>query len=206
MEYSAQWAIRCQHEAKLWDSNLFVTLTYDEASLPWHGSLEVSHMQKFLKRLRKNYDGDIAIPETSPKRPIRYFAAGEYGTKTDRAHWHVLLFNTTLPDYGTGTGIDLESMSRLWPYGHHRVDRFTAGRASYIAGYAAKKAYGRIARQRRYEVMRTDTGEYFQRTPERNLMSKGIGYWYFARHRRDFERGYIEGEGGLKARLPRYYH
>lgn len=208
MEYAELWSIRCQHESKLWESSLFVTLTYDDDSLPWHGSLDVSHIQRFIKRLRKAYDGDIAIPESAGRRPIRYFAAGEYGTSTERAHWHLLLFNCRLPDYhGGGPGIDLKSMSGLWPFGHHRVDLFAPGRASYIAGYSAKKARGRVERKKRYEVMNMETGEVFERRPEFCVMSRrpGIGVWYFQRHRADFERGFVQGEGGVKKRLPRLY-
>lgn len=208
MDYAELWAIRIQHEAKLWDSSLFITLTYDDESLPWHGGLEYSHIQGFLKRLRRRYQGDHAIPETAGKRPIRFFAAGEYGSKTERAHWHLLLFNLTLPDYWIGgpAGVELRSMSELWPFGHHRVEGFTPGRASYIAGYATKKARGKAAR-RRYEVMHVETGEVYERRREFCQMSRkpGIGVYYFRRHRGDFERGFATREGGIKSRLPRLY-
>ena len=31
LERSCQWAVRCMHEAAMWDENCFVTLTVDEA-------------------------------------------------------------------------------------------------------------------------------------------------------------------------------
>ena len=54
LERSRQWAVRCLHEAQLWDSNLFVTLTYREDMLPDHGSLRYRDFQLFMKRLRKS--------------------------------------------------------------------------------------------------------------------------------------------------------
>lgn len=209
MGYAELWSIRCQHEARLWDRSVFVTLTYDDAHLPWHGGLLYPHLQGFFKRLRKAYRGDHSIPEAGGKLPIRFFAAGEYGAQTDRAHWHILLFNWCPPDfdYLSGrSGIELPSMLRLWPFGSHRVDMFSSGRASYIAGYSAKKVRGKEA-ARRYEVMNMENGELYQRRAEFCQMSRkpGIGIWYFRRHRKDFERGFVEAEGGVRKRMPRLY-
>lgn len=209
MEYAEMWSIRCQHEAKLYDSNLFVTLTYDEENIPWHRSLELDHIQRFMKRLRKRYEGDISIPETGGTRPIRYYIAGEYGEETDRPHWHLLLFNLRLPDYhGEQRARELKSLRDLWPYGIHEVDQFTAARAAYTAGYCTKKVSGRIARKLKYEVMHPETGEVYVRRPEFATMSRrpaGLGVYYFRRFRRDFERGHVTFPGGFKKRLPRLY-
>lgn len=213
MDYAESWSIRCQHESKLWDSSLFVTLTYDDDHLPRDGGLDVHHLQLFMKRLRKAYDGDISIPESGGRRPIRYFAAGEYGSETRRPHYHLLLFNLSLPDYSPldGSGIELRSLRKLWPFGHHRVDGFTPGRAAYIAGYSAKKARGRVERIRRRQVVNKSTGEYTELPAIRDefcVQSRrpvGLGVWWLNRHRRDFARGFVEQEGGVKKRLPRLY-
>lgn len=208
MEYAQLWSIRCQHEAALYDRNLFVTLTYDDAHLKWHRSLEVRDVQLFLKRLRRRFDGHLSLPERSGAAPIRYFAAGEYGAETDRPHWHLLLFNLNLPDYdGRARAHGLDSLSDLWPHGGHEVDQFTPGRAAYVAGYASKKVAGRIARRLKYEVMHPETGEIFERRPEFSTKSlkPGLGMWYFHRYRRDFQHGYIPLRGGQKLRLPRLY-
>ena len=45
LEYSRQWAIRCMHEASMYDDNCFITLTYDNDHLPSDGSLHKSHFQ-----------------------------------------------------------------------------------------------------------------------------------------------------------------
>lgn len=53
LDRSRIWAMRCMHEASLYDENCFVTLTYSPACLPAGGSVVVEDYQKFMKRLRK---------------------------------------------------------------------------------------------------------------------------------------------------------
>lgn len=70
LERSRQWAMRCMDEASLYDSNSFITLTFNDEHLPSNRSLDVATFQMFMKRLRK---------EVAPLR-IRFFTAGS----TDR--------------------------------------------------------------------------------------------------------------------------
>jgi hypothetical protein len=53
LERSRQWAVRCMHEASLYENNCFVTLTLDDDHLPSDGSLDKDIFQRFMKRLRK---------------------------------------------------------------------------------------------------------------------------------------------------------
>jgi len=62
LERSRQWAMRCLHESSLYDQNSFITLTYDESTIPPGGSLWYPDFQKFMKRLRK-----------FTKRPVRLY-------------------------------------------------------------------------------------------------------------------------------------
>lgn len=57
LEKARQWAVRCMHEASLYDKNCFVTLTYDEDYCP--ESLIPEHFVLFMKRLRKRYGAGI---------------------------------------------------------------------------------------------------------------------------------------------------
>ena len=82
LDRSRQWAIRCVHEASLYKHNCFITLTYDEDKVPQDFSLDVTHFQKFMKRLRIRY-----------KHEIRFFHCGEYGSLHGRPHYHAILFN-----------------------------------------------------------------------------------------------------------------
>jgi hypothetical protein len=89
----SEWVTKLLFEAKSCNNNVyFVTLTYSDAHLPdahkfSGGSLKKDHLQKFIKRFRWHF-------ERLYKRqsPIRYFGVGEYGSKTHRAHYHILLF------------------------------------------------------------------------------------------------------------------
>ena len=53
-----------QHEASLWPSNLFVTLTFNDAGLKKmspDGSLNKDHMVAFMKDLRREMDGPVRV-------------------------------------------------------------------------------------------------------------------------------------------------
>lgn len=63
----------------------FVTLTYGNWSLPSDGLPHKSHIQLYIKRLR-NYAKDIYNSE------IRFFAQGELGEKTNRPHYHLIVW------------------------------------------------------------------------------------------------------------------
>jgi len=71
---------RCIAESKFAKRTYAVTLTYDNGQGAHAATLVYSDVQKFLKRLRfAGYD-------------VRYIVCGEYGTKKNRAHWHIILF------------------------------------------------------------------------------------------------------------------
>lgn len=69
---------------------LFITLTYNPEHLPKneHGyeTLRKLDLQLFFKRLRSLLDNQ-SIPHS-----LRYLACGEYGSKTKRPHYHLLLW------------------------------------------------------------------------------------------------------------------
>lgn len=71
LERSRQWAIRCMHEASLYEDNCFITLTYSDEHLPADGSLQLDHFQKFMKRLRKRFDGLSPVLERKVFTPLQ---------------------------------------------------------------------------------------------------------------------------------------
>lgn len=207
MERTKLWAIRCRHEAQFWDFNSFVTLTYDDAHLPWHGSLDPVHLRNFLKRLRRCKSGEQAAPG-SDHRPIRFFGCGEYGTNTQRPHYHVLLFNCRFEDarkYGKDT-FTSELLSSLWSYGSHVIGSVEPASIAYTAGYAAKKVHARRDREAYYGVTDLSTGEYVERVPEFSRMSNrpAIGQYWYDRFKSDLQHGYLVVDGG-KVPVPRFY-
>ena len=169
LEHSRQWAVRCVHEASLYDDNCFITLTYDDDHLPENGSLVKADYQKFMKRLRKRFGSGV-----------RYFHCGEYGEKNGRPHHHACLFNFRFPDCErldlAGRLADLpplyisQSLSELWPFGLHTIGDVTFDSAAYVARYVTKKITGDRA-----------ASHYGDRVPEYTTMSRrpGIGrQWY----------------------------
>lgn len=204
---ASSWAVRCMHEASLYSCNSFVTLTYADEKLPRYGSLDYSHVQYFLKRLRKSYRGIDASP--SGKFPIRFFMAGEYGSQSARPHYHMLLFNFWFRDcsgFGTDTytSVDCE---RLWPHGQSLIGSVTAASAAYVARYSLKKVMGRQASESFYSWVDAKTGEVCETRPEFCVMSRrpGIGAWWLDKYLSDvLPRDYALVDG-FKGKVPRYY-
>lgn len=80
---SREWAGRILLEATTYEQNVFLTLTYNDDHLPPDGSLRPKDLQDWVHRLRK------ALKHSR----LRFYAVGEYGSQTDRPHYHAVLFN-----------------------------------------------------------------------------------------------------------------
>lgn len=195
LEYSRQWAIRCEHEARLYDDNLFITLTYDDDNLPHGGTLVREDLQKFLKRLRFHFGKD-------PRRRVRYFGCGEYGEQTARPHYHLVMFNMRLPDakyFSTRNGFDVyhsEFLNKTWGLGRTEVGSVTFESAAYVARYAVGKITGDAAK-----------GHYRGRLPEFSAMSlkPGIGFMFFHRYWKDIYPNDFVVINSRRMRPPTYY-
>lgn len=176
------------HEASLYDSNQFVTLTYADSP----ESLRPDDFVLFMKRLRKaRYSG------------LRFFQCGEYGEKLLRPHHHALLFNCDFPDkrkmlsmsgrFGLYISDELDS---LWGHGHCFIGNVTFESAGYVARYAMKKVTGPAA-----------ADYYMGRIPEYLTMSRrpGIGAGWVAKFRSDVYPADEVVVNGHRSRPPRYY-
>lgn len=73
------------HATAYVDTPFFVTLTYDDNHLPSDG-VSRRHLQLFLKKLRHAYKG------------ITFAYCSEYGSKTFRPHYHLLIWNVESND------------------------------------------------------------------------------------------------------------
>lgn len=205
LERSRQWAIRCVHEASLYENNCFITLTFNDENLLKRDnpmSLDVRDFQKFMKRLRKEFGNGI-----------RFYHCGEYGDRYSRPHYHACLFNFTFPDlllWKEVNGFRLytsEILSRLWPYGYSSVGSVTFESAAYVARYIMKKITGKSADEF-YQFIDFDSGEWYRRKPEYTTMSRkpGIGSGWFDKWGMvdTYPNDYVVMRG-RKMRPPRYY-
>lgn len=202
LERSRQWAIRCMHESQMHDDNCFITLTYDPEYLPADQSLDVTHWQKFMKRLRKN---------TGQK--IRFFHCGEYGETEGRPHYHACLFGYDFPDkiphsenHNGDTIYESPFLEKTWGLGFCTVGALTYESAAYCARYVMKKITGTAAADH-YERMDVSTGEIYSLEPEYTTMSRrpGIGSgWYYAYKDDLYPDDYVV-VNGKRARIPKFY-
>lgn len=205
---SKDWALRICLEQSLWQQSCFVTLTYDNEHLPLFGALKQEDMTLFLKRLRK---------ELSPKK-IRYFYCGEYGGRTQRPHYHLVLFNEDFSSMMVKEGDGYcvrpdkrfykfspcgerlwisERLNRIWQKGYCVIGSLSFDSAAYVARYILKKITGPAAEQ-----------HYNGNPSEFVCMSRrpGIGKVWFDNFKGDiYNKDFLTIKNGLKCRPPRYF-
>jgi hypothetical protein len=192
LERARQWAIRCIHEASLYDQNCFLTLTYSPEHVPPDGSLRPRDIVLFFKRLRKLI---------SPGR-VRYFQCGEYGTQFLRPHHHILCFGYAFPDRtlvssGKFPIYTSAQLATLWPWGFHSIGDITFDSACYTARYILKKVTGDAAEE-----------HYQGRKPEYITMSRrpGIGRDWYDRFKDDlYNYDKCVVKDSFVAKPPKYY-
>jgi len=204
LERSRQWAMRCTHEASLYDDNCFITLTYDDDHLPSDGSLNKKHFQDFMKRLRSRFS----------ERRIRFYHSGEYGSQFRRPHYHALLFNFDFADkklFKISNGERLYTskvLENCWRFGFGSVGAVTFESAAYVARYIMKKVLGdSVERDLHYLSCDEVTGDLTQLVPEYATMSRrpGIGRDWYDRFCSDvFPRDEVVLRGRVM-RPPRFY-
>lgn len=175
------WYVRLLEEKKQSTSAHFITLTYDDETIPYSDSfiptLDYGDFQRMIKRVRKNY---------RTKKPIKYFAVGEYGSKTDRPHYHVIIFNAENP----------ENITNEWQkYGFAHVGNVSDSSIYYTLKYCLKNI--------------DDETKQLDRKPEKALISKKLGLSYLTpqmiKYFKDDNSRSVTLQGNKKVALPRYY-
>ena len=193
----SEWSLRLEHEYLFSESALFITLTYSDLNLPrtkeGYPTLNKKHVQDYIKRLRnenvKYVTKTLKCDKKDVKnrsRAIRYYAVGEYGTKTRRPHYHLILFN-----------MDVENIAPVknqWKYGMSDVGTVTSASINYVTKYMFKQ-FNR----------KTD-----KRIPPFSLMSKKpiIGHDYiqnYGVHHIESESLEVRDQNGHVRRLPKAY-
>lgn len=152
---SLEWTVRLLHELPAWDYKAsFITLTYDDEHIG-SPSLQRKDLTDFWKRLRKQLGN----------RHIKYYACGEYGTVTNRKHFHAIVFGLD-----GSSEVDRDLVAMCWKkcdytrFLNGGFDVVTPADISYVAGYVQKK-YGDTKKYEKLGLL-----------PPYQVQSKGLGY------------------------------
>lgn len=217
IQHSVDWAIRCTNEMQMHDNNSFITLTYNNESLPPNANLNKKHLKDFKKRLR----------ESIAPAKIRTFDCGEYGSNTGepvyqssklgRPHFHLIIFGYNFPDkkpdrIKKGNQYYMsDHLNKIWGKGNCIIGEANFQTAAYISRYITKKIKGKLA-ESHYERINEKTGEVTTLQPEYTTMSNrpGIGLDWLKTYLNDVfpsdELVALTAEGKSKTfRVPRYY-
>lgn len=172
----ADWALRLHYESKLHYGSKFVTLTYANHALHWDNGVSqlcLRDLQLFFKRVRK------------AGYKLRYYAVGEYGSKTYRPHYHIILFGD-IPE---------KVIRQAWPLGMVHIGQVNQASIMYALGYIVN---GKTWKMQHKRVRPFCT---MSRRPGlgANYLSKQMVAW----HKSDRKNyAMLDGE---KRHLPRYY-
>lgn len=190
-----EWSERMLSEQTQHEDSAFVTLTYDEESVPKTNN----EFQSFLKYTSEDiHDDEIRLltlhkPDLQKyfKRlrraglKFKYFACGEYGDETLRPHYHSIVF---------GVPITEKLLSDKWDYGRVHVGAVEPDSIRYVAQYVDKKisVYG-------------DDALYMGRDHEFQVCSNGIGAAYAKENAEKLARDLTDKRRNKPIGLPRYY-
>lgn len=236
LDYSKEWAIRCTLEMQDHspDECYFVTLTYDDDHVPYsvartdtiehehsygfpsdspvwyetvdrpsNQTLDDRHLQLFIKSLRRNQEYHYGST-------LRFFACGEYGGKTYRPHYHLIIFGLKLSPPSAGCwqkhnrGYILwesDELEKIWKKGHVIVGRCTYETCGYVARYMLKKQKGNCGDE--YRTLNI--------LPPFSRMSRmpGIGSKYYDAHKEEIllsdEIYLVTEKRGIKSKPPRFF-
>lgn len=199
------WVMRCYAESREHKRSIFATLTYDDDNLNPRQELEYKDFQLFLKRLRKSAGKRRASP-------FRFFVAGEYGERTNRPHWHALLFGYDPVDsvryssvYSKHPLFTSQELSEAWGKGLATFGEVNEQTIRYTAGYIVNR---HSAESERYIRVCPETGETWSVVPEfaRMSLKPGIGAEWLRKYYKDIYQAhdgvYINNR---KNPIPRYF-
>lgn len=163
-EQARQWAVRITHEAQRHEENSFVTLSYDQKHQPKDGGLRYADLVLFWKRMRKTFG------------PIKYYAVGEYGDRTNRPHYHACIFgkaflqNRIVIKNAPNMLWTSPDLQRCWGNGYVSVGALTFESAKYVASYVTKK----LKTKQTYRAIDEATGELIPLEQPRPFMSRNL--------------------------------
>ena len=184
-----EWSIRLLMEDTQWPCSCFLTLTYDDYSLPTtpcgKHPLDKEELRGFWKRLRS------AIRRRDDSRRLRYFACGEYGDLFGRPHYHAIVFGIDFTNED-----DINDVNVAWQFrGKVQLKPVTAADIAYVCNYVSKKLF--------YDPM-DELMEYGCVQPPFKTQSQGLALSFFEKDRKQFEKGYFVYRG-VRRSIPRLF-
>lgn len=169
------WAFRLQQEWKRSRAASFITLTYDRDHLAkCDYELSKRDLQLFFKKLRKH----------EKTNRLRYYAVGEYGSKTLRPHYHIILFNSVSSE---------PILRKIWAKGLTHMGKVSAASISYCLKYLVQPELAIKGKQKPFCLM---------------SRAYGLGAHYLSDAMVDWHRSADRNftmVNGIQGRLPRFY-
>lgn len=200
-DYYTAWATRGFRELVQWESSVFITLTYDNENLPGDYSLKKKDVQDFIKRVKKHF-------KSNKENPVRQIYCGEYGKKTLRPHYHVILFNVDFTDkqkhYVSDGGKQVftsETLSRLWGKGNCDFGYAEPESIAYLFKYVLKK---KTRKEKEKPLYHEHDGCIYECEHEFIEASRNPGIGACARDSSSIRKGFLV-TNGVKSKLPKYY-
>lgn len=168
------------------DRKCMVTLTYDDEHLPLNSdgipTLQYSDVQSWMKNFR-----NVQTRQYNDFTPIRFICACEYGAKTERPHYHLILWGYKFDrkesnfrySHDSSKGIPCyvnNDIGNTWKNGMHTIQLYDDACGMYIAQYALKDSH----------ILKSDKAYYKYRhiDPPKLQMSRkpGIGHDFIIQH------------------------
>lgn len=176
-----EWTFRLYQEQKVAKSALFLTLTYSQDNVIYSNTEETLYkkdLQDFIKKLRYQQ-------KKKCQSKIRYYAVGEYGTETDRPHYHAAMFNLDKSI--------IKELNQYWEKGFAHIGDLNPASIRYLTKYLINRV-----------------GEYETKEKPFALMSRrpGIGNNYLSKtgqYHKKLDKTTVRNDQGQTMAMPRYY-
>lgn len=200
------WMFRLEQHSKDYVSAHFITLTYDNHTVPTSNNLmtlrktDLIKFHKLIKqsntrtliRLKKNKKLSWKqYHELKRKYRITYYSVGEYGSKFFRPHYHCLMFGIH--------PLTIQALKRnqVWNKGMIHIGTVSSSSIGYVTAYMIDKDNVRDGiREKPFSIMSKGIGANYLKLKRQWNKQKGDhldDYRYYVIH------------DGHKQRLPRYY-
>lgn len=179
---SNDWAFRLYEESQNSSSPpYFITLTYDDEHIIYNDygwpTFSKEHIQKFFKSLRHKSSSKLS-----------YFLCSEYGAKSFRPHYHLLLFNYNgNPDF----------ISQYWKYGFVSVGNVTPASINYTCKYFCNPQQPTLSHDKPFMMCSKGIGKSYCTESRINFYNHNVCLKLYTNDGRVFRMGrYIKNKLG----------